>query len=374
VDLERMGNEPDRNPSGFYVWQILLVWPIRDVLGYDGVRAATAAGVLLVIMALYTGTVWSAFSAKVSMRVPVGLLLTLAAASVAAVLVFQGRWLTLIPMLGVACGTVLGHHVTRASEPLLVIGVGGMGGLGALVAWFAGRNGGDIFSTSYGSATAALVTAMMLRLIAVIGALRETRGELAAAAVAEERLRFSRDLHDLLGHTLSVMVVKAQAVRRVVERNPAVAAEQAADIETVGRQALKEVREAVTGYRGRGLVAELDAARTALADATIEATVRRAGPSLPPEADALLGWAVREGVTNVIRHSGARRCEIDVRHDGAVATVEICDDGTGGEPAGTAGHGLRGLTERMAAVGGMLTAGRRMDGGFRLTASVPLPS
>nr|WP_277819980.1 histidine kinase [Actinomadura sp. RB99] len=234
--------------------------------------------------------------------------------------------------------------------------------------------------------------------------LRAAREELAKAAVEQERLRFSRDLHDLLGHTLSVMVVKAQAVRLVAERDPAVAAEQAADIEKVGRQALGEVRQAVSGYRGRGLAEELDAAVTALADAGVDPAVRRAGPPLPPEPDALLGWAVREGVTNVIRHSGARSCAITIRNDGGSATVEISDDGTGpgrnavteavgaahaatgrdggdgdrsraetpGLSLGSGGHGLRGLAERMEAAGGTLRTGPAPGGGFLLTATVPI--
>ncbi|MBC6462303.1 sensor histidine kinase [Actinomadura sp. HBU206391] len=369
VDLGRItGDGP--TPAALCFWLCITFWPVRDLLGYRDARLLTAVCVLLVVVALYVATVLSAFSARVSMRVPVALLTVLAVAVSAAALGFGGRWYPLFPMLGIACAAVLGHHVTRRSETLMVAGVGAVTGLAVLVTWLGGEDGGAILGFGYGTATASMVTAMILRLSAVITVLRETREELARTAVAEERLRFSRDLHDLLGHTLSLMVVKAQAVRRIMERDPAVAAEQAADIETVGRRALAEVRQAVTGYRGRGLSAELNAARTALGDAAIEAVVRQEGPPPPPHADALLGWAVREGVTNVIRHSGARRCEIDVRHDGDVTSVEIRDDGTA-EPPGAVGHGLSGLTERMATAGGTLTAGRRADGGFRLAVTLP---
>ncbi len=221
---------------------------------------------------------------------------------------------------------------------------------------------------------AGVIVAVFFQLVAVIRQLQQTRQELALAAVDEERLRFARDLHDLLGHSLSVMVVKAQAVRKLATRDPGLAAEQAADIEAVGRQALTEVREAVTGYRGRGLSRELGAARTALADAGITAVIREDGQAIPAEADAMLGWVIREGVTNVIRHSGGRRCEIDVRHADGAATVEIRDDGSGDPAEPADGHGLRGLAERAAAAGGTLEAGPCASGGYRLAVRLPAKS
>jgi two-component system sensor histidine kinase DesK len=179
-----------------------------------------------------------------------------------------------------------------------------------------------------------------------------------------------------------VIVVKAQVARKLVDRDPAQAQQQAADIEEIGRVALAEVRQAVAGYRGRGLTRELEAARAALADAGIITEVRQDGPPVPPGADALLGWVVREGVTNVIRHSGGRRCEIEVSNSGGTVTVTVRDDG-GGVAAGPSavpsavstagGHGLDGLRERLGADGGTLEAGPAPDGGFLLTATVPVP-
>ncbi|MXQ66583.1 hypothetical protein GQ466_21420 [Actinomadura rayongensis] len=240
-------------------------------------------------------------------------------------------------------------------------GVGGVTAVATGSAWLGGLGTGAVVAAAWTTLTAGLVTTIVVRLFLVITLLRDAREELASAAVERERLRFSRDLHDLLGHTLSLMVVQAQAVRRIAERDPALAARQAADIESVGRDALGEVRQAVAGYRGRGLAAELDAARSALAAAGIEPVVRRSGDP-PPAADALLGWAVREGVTNVVRHSGARTCEITWEDD----VLSIVDDGSAaGAPSG--GHGLRGLRERVADAGGSLTAGPRPGGGFALT-------
>jgi two-component system sensor histidine kinase DesK len=215
------------------------------------------------------------------------------------------------------------------------------------------------------------------RLFAVIAELNRTREELARVAVARERERFSRDLHDLLGHTLSVIVVKAQAVRRLATVDGEAAAAHGADIEAVGRRALTEIRQAVAGYRGTGLAAELDRARTALAAAGIAATVSvpEPGTTLPPEVDELFGWVVREGVTNVVRHSGARRCVVTWSRDGGTARLEVTDDGSGPPdplPADDGdGNGLAGLRDRVAVASGRLVAGPAGDG-FGLSVEVPV--
>ncbi|WP_433247410.1 sensor histidine kinase [Actinomadura nitritigenes] len=405
LDLDKL----DRNgPEGgaFVFWLIILLWPLRDIVEGRSHPVWLAVLALLAFAAVHIAVARTAFDGRVPIKVPVGLLLVEAGVASAATAGFQHRWFTLWPLLGLATGIVVGHmpRQTKGPELPMLVGIGGVSALCILVSTAAGEDAQTVLGSWYGVVTAALVTAVVLRLFTVIGMLRAAREELAKAAVEQERLRFSRDLHDLLGHTLSVMVVKAQAVRLVAERDPAVAAEQAADIEKVGRQALGEVRQAVSGYRGRGLAEELDAAVTALADTGVDPAVRRAGPPLPPEPDALLGWAVREGVTNVIRHSGARSCTITIRNDGGHATVEISDDGTGpgrnaaaeavgaahaatgrdggdgdrsraetpGLSLGSGGHGLRGLAERMEAAGGTLRTGPAPGGGFLLTATVPI--
>ena len=229
---------------------------------------------------------------------------------------------------------------------------------------------GDIWTNAFSTFMGCVLVLVVKQMIGYIHQLRDAQAELARAAVAEERLRFSRDLHELLGHTLTLIVVKAQVVRRLAEQEPAAAAAAAVDIEQIGRQALTEVREAVTGYRERAFATELDGARAAMTDAGIEVSVDTVGTPLPPVADAVFGWAIREGATNVIRHSGARRCAIVVRRDGEAATLEIRDDGRGGQPGGT-GNGLRGLRERLAAAGGTLSAAPHPGGGFALVATLP---
>ncbi|GLY69799.1 sensor histidine kinase [Amycolatopsis taiwanensis] len=210
------------------------------------------------------------------------------------------------------------------------------------------------------------------RVMTLVIELRQAREELARLAVTEERLRIARDLHDLLGHSLSVISLKGQLAGRLMEPGSP-AAREVADIEQVTRQALSEVREAVTGYRRRSFAEELDSARHRLAAAGIEVTARVEAERLPADLDALLGWILREGTTNLLRHSRASSAGIVLRRKENRLSLEIRDDGRGPAESGP-GNGLAGLAERLAAVGGRLEAGPAADRGFRLAASLPLPA
>ncbi len=223
----------------------------------------------------------------------------------------------------------------------------------------------------------------------------EARNEITRLALAEQRNQFGRDLHDILGHSLTVVAVKAELAGRLASLDPERAETEIADVERIARQALADVRAAAAGFREVTLAGELASARTALAAAGIEADLPDQGiTSLPQPQQELFGWAVREGVTNVVRHSGATRCRIRV----TASQVEIGDDGCG-PPApadGTAhraggcddwpaddldalasgygpgcGHGLAGLRERAAATGATVSVGRSAAGGFALRVHVP---
>ena len=211
--------------------------------------------------------------------------------------------------------------------------------------------------------------------VATVAELRAAREELARRAVAEERLRFARDLHDLLGHSLSLITLKNELAGKLLPGAPERAAREVREAEEVARRALREVREAVSGYRQPTLGEELIGAREMLAAAGIACRIESGAGPLPRPVDALLAWAVREGVTNVIRHSHARRCSIrTARGDGAV-TAEVSNDGRGSPPARKAagGSGLAGLAERVADVAGAaFEAGPLPEGGFRLRVSLPL--
>ncbi|MFD8004747.1 sensor histidine kinase [Streptomyces mirabilis] len=206
-------------------------------------------------------------------------------------------------------------------------------------------------------------------------ALREARATVAQLAANEERLRLARDLHDLLGHSLSLITLKSELAGRMLPDHPEKAAQQVADIEQVSRQALVDVREAVTGYRRPRLSGELAGAQVALTAAGVTADLP-AEPDLTDvaeESESALAWALREAVTNVVRHSGARHCTVElVRRqtlDGPMLELSVEDDGSGGSGHGP-GNGLTGLTERLEKAGGALEAGR-VRHGFRLVARVP---
>jgi two-component system sensor histidine kinase DesK len=220
-----------------------------------------------------------------------------------------------------------------------------------------------------------VLTAFALRgtraLVSVNAELVEAREELARNAVAEERVRFARDLHDLLGHSLSLIALKSELAGRLAERDPARARQEMADVEAAARRALAEVRDAVSGYRQVSLAQALAEARSALSAAGITLRAPLADRSLPGPVDAVLGWVVREATTNVLRHSGARSVTVELASGADGVTLTVTDDGRGGD--GPRGTGLAGLAERVEALGGRLDAGPVDGRGFRLAAAVPAP-
>ncbi|WP_405587046.1 sensor histidine kinase [Streptomyces sp. NBC_01190] len=212
------------------------------------------------------------------------------------------------------------------------------------------------------------------QLISAMAELREARRTVAQLAAAEERLRLARDLHDLLGHSLSLITLKSELAGRMLPDRPEEAARQVADIEKVGRQALVDVREAVSGYRRPTLAGELASARAALAAAGIAVRVQGVErvPGLTLAGEGALAWALREAVTNVVRHSAATTCELALDTANGAARLTVADDGRGPDPERAAGNGLTGLTERLVLAGGTVATAAAAGGGFRLTAAVPL--
>jgi two-component system sensor histidine kinase DesK len=213
------------------------------------------------------------------------------------------------------------------------------------------------------------------QMLRTIYELRTAREELARLAVGEERLRFARDLHDLLGHSLSAIVLKSEVASGLMNTDPSAATAALQDIEQVARGALRDVRDAVAGYRETNLAVELAGAREMLEGAGISVRWQELGGELPPEAETVLAWAVREGATNVLRHSRARECLVRLDRRNGSAVLEMVDDGVGAaEPADASrlGNGLRGLGERVAAVGGEMMAAPVQGRGFRLAVRVPV--
>jgi two-component system, NarL family, sensor histidine kinase DesK len=218
-----------------------------------------------------------------------------------------------------------------------------------------------------------LVVFGLSRLNLVIRYLHATRAELAQLAVVKERVRFARDLHDLLGYSLSAITLKAELTRRLVGVNPERARDELADLLDIARQALADVRTVASEYRNMSLSKEAASVASLLAAAGIAAQVEINCGALDEDIDTVLATVLREAVTNMLRHSSAQKCTVaaDVTED--VATLRVSNDGV---PAAAASHrdggGLDNLAQRLEAVGGNLTAGTAADGRFEVLATVPL--
>ncbi len=198
--------------------------------------------------------------------------------------------------------------------------------------------------------------------------LRLAQEEVEHLAKVAERERIARDLHDLLGHTLSVIVLKSELATKLAERDPRRAIEEMREVERISRDALAEVRAAVSGYRSRGLLEELASARRTLEGAGVAVTCDAQPVPLDPAQEGVLALALREAVTNVVRHAGARACRVRLACEDGRALLEVHDDGRGG--AAPEGVGLAGMRERVQALGGTLD--RDGASGTRLVVALPL--
>ncbi|GAA2842667.1 hypothetical protein GCM10010452_83730 [Crossiella cryophila] len=328
------------------------------------VRANALGATALGAFALTYGiAVWLVLNKRGPSRAPIALAVLLTTIALTCAREFGDFWYLPMPFVFAVWSLITVDY----GAPLVnVIGVLVVHLLGVWV----GSDAPPIVIGAFLTFLAGMLTFVVLRLSRAVAELEAAREELAHTAVGQERQRFARDLHDLLGHTLSLVVVKAEAVRRLIPRDPAKAQDQAADIEAVGRRALAEVRQAVSGYREPSLPEELAGARAALVAAGVTAELPDPG-ELPAAAPPVLGWVVREGVTNVLRHARARRCLIDLHTVDGTTVLTITNDGT--TPTKTPitwGNGLNGLTERVHSAGGELTA-TPTPAGFTLRVSVP---
>ncbi|WP_084463758.1 sensor histidine kinase [Microtetraspora fusca] len=342
-----------------------LAYPVSDIVtgqvsGAEAVWQSVALGVFVVT---YVAAVLSPGEHGERGRRTVALMALATLMAVVFPLVFRGGW-TALPIYV----TVM---LSMALPPRPALGAMAAMALVVLVdCLVAGAEIGTVLLLVMQVWTLGILFASVRNTRMLIVQLEDAQREVARLAASDERLRIARDLHDLLGHSLSLIVLKSELAGRLAEQGSGRVAGEVADIESVARQALVEVREAVTGYRQRGFSEELDGARSALGAAGLTVTVRVSGTPLPGGLDGLFGWAVREAATNVVRHARATRCKITVANDGTRATLDVTDDGVAGpyEP----GSGLRGLAERVRAEGGAMEAGPS-PGGFRLRIAVPAP-
>ncbi|WP_405543593.1 sensor histidine kinase [Streptomyces phaeochromogenes] len=350
------------------IWLAYLSAPVSDLLhgGHsDGVRVLGALG-LVAFVVWYFALIFRAGRGE-SNGVVLGSLAVLAAQSSILSLTLGREWLVLFVYVSVASGAALPPRLARLTVP-------GVSALMTVIALSVPEGDEYLASLLLPALLGGFAMVGVRTLIRTTIELREARATVAQLAANEERLRLARDLHDVLGHSLSLITLKSELAGRMLPEHPDKAAQQVADIENVSRQAMVDVREAVTGYRRPRLAGELAGVRVALTAAGITAELP-AEPDLTgvaSETESALAWALREAVTNVVRHSGARRCTVElVRRqtlEGLVLELSVEDDG-GGADSGP-GNGLTGLRERLEKVGGELEAGSARHG-FRLLARVP---
>ncbi len=394
-------NERDRR-SGFLrmqdrslylLWLVWIVWLpflIPPIVGLFQVHTplprliVTLAGIAL-FAGIYVRATWQNVQERFGM-LPVGQtqlikelpLLLLVVLSVVLALLGSINGNTLLEPFIYTSAYIAGRlSVVRAALALLVLAL-----LAVAVGWLTHLTRYEIGQGVVYVVVVGAVTMSMVRFNQTSRELRSAREEIARLAVTNERLRIARDLHDLLGHNLSLIALKSELARRLLTVAPERAATEISDIETVARTTLQEVREAVASYRQPTLASELQGAQEILAAAGI--AYRYEGDAeiiatLPASIEAALSWVVREGVTNVIRHSRARHCTIRLNRSSNTVRVEVIDDGSGvpltvtstGSLTGS-GNGLRGLSERVSALGGSCEVGPRKEGGFRLAVALPL--
>ncbi|HEU4780249.1 MAG TPA: sensor histidine kinase [Steroidobacteraceae bacterium] len=201
-------------------------------------------------------------------------------------------------------------------------------------------------------------------------ALRRSNDEILRLATMAERERIGRDLHDLLGHTLSVVALKSELARKLIDRDLDAARTEIREVERVARDALSQVRNAVSGIRSTALTSELVAATALLEAQGVKVKCETEHVKLPHDRETALALSLREAATNIRRHSGATGVTIRVRLELTAVVVEVADDGRGGRIV--PGNGLNGMRERLDSVGGTLSLSHNENGGTLLRATVPL--
>ncbi len=378
--VPRVPSDPP-NPPFILFWSLWLLWLIFFVPPiYGAVAHPTGSGLfLLVCAACCTASyVWTTWDNTRYLRRP----LDVAQAPIAP------TWWGLVGVLvvlgfvmGVVGGTTwLEPHIFaaavisgRLTPRQLVWGIGGLEVVSVVLNLVAIHDFFVFLQGLFLMPVIAIAVSNLAYAVETNRALRLARREITRLAISEERLRFARDLHDLLGHTLSLIAIKSELAGQLITDAPADARREVSEIEAAARTALGDVRAAVAGYRQPTLAGEIDGARQMLAAAGIAVTIERAPVVLPAAVEALFAWTIREGVTNVLRHSRARHCALTISQHDDGYIVAVADDGAGPAPAPLAasGNGLRGLGERAALLGGGVGLAAVASGGFSLSVHVP---
>ena len=249
------------------------------------------------------------------------------------------------------------------------VGIFAIGAVGAIQGLLLGFNGWRLFYSSLFPIIIGAGNTFFAERNRMNHQLRKANEEVEHLAKVAERERIARDLHDVLGHTLSVITLKSELAGKLIDRDPERAGKEIREVEEISRQALSEVRDAIRGYRTQGLAAELAQAKSTLETAGLTVQCDTATTmKLPAMQESVLSLAVREGVTNVVRHAQARSCRLHLEQENGSCRLEIQDDGQGFST--TEGNGLRGMRERVEMLGGKLE--RMNRSGTMLVITLPL--
>jgi two-component system, NarL family, sensor histidine kinase DesK len=320
------------------------------------------------IVVLYALTVWltSAAAERWSPRRRLAMLLTEGILTYLPIAVFGKLW---GDMAGFFTGSALLLLSGWAAWAVFAAAISSVLVLSAL-------SGVDAYGVAYltlSTLVLGLVVFGLARLSLLISYVHTRRGELAQLAVVSERMRFARDLHDLLGYSLSAITLKAELTKRLVDSNPARARDELAEVLDIARQALADVRIVATGYRRISLAKEASSVTSLLSEAGIETQVAIDCTGLAEKTDTVLATVLREAVTNMLRHSTARHCDIEAGIVEDTIRLLVSNDGVPGPAAtGRVGGGIENLSTRLASIGGNLTARIRDDGRFEVLAQAPL--
>jgi two-component system, NarL family, sensor histidine kinase DesK len=376
------------------IWLVYLVQPVGELFGHRhgvlwiaGGITITIAFCVIYVPALVNVEKWPRLSR--AGLVALGLLAALACT------VYGKNWTPLWIYVSAAAGMIL---PAAARQRVAMLGIVAIAGLYSFFSWLSHLDLANYLAVLLPVLLIGLAMMGFRMQMVLMRELSLARGAVAKLAANEERLRLARDMHDLTGQSLSLITLKSElAAKRLAKLAPSAERDAAlgelGDVGRVSRQTLHDIREAVSGYRRPTLAIEVITARNVLEAAVISleddpALTMRSG-TFDPDTEAVLAWCLREAVTNVIRHSGAKNCRIRLAERGDELSLEVTDDGRGlaeaglaapagedqaGENQAASGSGLRGMSERLSAVGGRLSLGPAQHvaahRGFRLTATV----
>jgi two-component system sensor histidine kinase DesK len=374
------------------IWLIYVIDPVGSLFRHHyGAAYIGGAIAIVVVFCLCYVRLWGTREIARRQHTRSGSLWSVAPLFVLAALacvVYDGaKWNALWIYVSATCGAISADRRVAARAVLAAAGCY------ALFSWIGHDAISDFLATLLPVTLVGFAMIGFRAQITMMQELRQARETVARLAASEERLRMARDMHDLTGQSLSMITLKSELAARLLQRLPDGpdrdrARQEIEQVAAVSRQTLHDIREAVSGYRRPTLAVEIITARTALEAAGIAPhdapDLTLLSGTFDPDAEAALAWCLREAVTNVIRHSGARNCSISLTRDAGTLSLAVSDDGHGDrrsparaalyadpQPDSSAGTGLHGMSERLTAVGGHLKLSPD-TGGFCLVATVPV--